>query len=128
MLYVAVTPTPVWLALIALCAGGLAWVWRRLRGDTLIRWAVAVSLGQLAVGLFALIQTARHSIGAPACLTGFFGSFAGIGIAALLAGAVLLWPPAWAHLRRRVPVLPVLAAAQACAILVTMRSALLCTV
>lgn len=72
MLYVAVTPLIVWVALII--AGIAALVMLRPKGSIVHNLALCLAVAQAAIAFAALGATASDAIGGLACLTGHTGS------------------------------------------------------
>ncbi|MXQ07795.1 hypothetical protein GQ651_08040 [Alphaproteobacteria bacterium GH1-50] len=136
MLYIAVTPAPVYTALlIALCAGLAALLWRRSGIDrpgllTALFWIVPL---QATIALLGLWFTAERSIAMRACLTGIWGFPAatllfGLSVISLSLASAFGGRAFRARLAPFRPAIVTALILQTLVILVHMRSALLCTV
>ena len=133
MYQIAITPVPVWVLGLMLTAA-FVYISMFFRRPVPFGWAGgAVLLTQYGAAFAALAFTAMNSIAKEACLTGFIGSFAVMGLMALAGFAFLV-----ASVVKRgrflrsfayyLPVVIAVAIAQAVILMVLMRSAALCTV
>ena len=136
MLYIAVTPAPVYATLLALAGAALgAGLWRRAGLDrplllTALFWIVPL---QVTVAALGLAFTAERSIAMRACLTGFGGFWASVAVFGVtLAGLAFALTFGGTEMRARLrpypsALVPALIL-QVLVIAVHMRSILLCTV
>lgn len=72
MIYVAVTPSSVWIVLIL--AGLAVLVMQRPKGSTVHNVALIIAIAQAAVAFLAIWATADYAIGSLACMVGYTGS------------------------------------------------------
>ena len=134
MLYIAITPTWVYLLLICLSVWRLTHVWGRLNNASFIPTALYyTALAQVLLGVIPLSLTAQGPISKAACKVGLWGADFQL---ALMAGAAILLtymcirgPHGFINTFKgyRSFILAVLLS-QALAYAMFLRSALLCTV
>lgn len=133
MYQIAITPVPVWVFGLLLTAA-LVYIALFFRRPVPFGWALgAILLAQYGAAFAALAFTAMKSIASEACLTGFIGSFANIGLMSLAVLAVLVASVVkrGAFLRPfafYLPVVATIALAQAVILMVLLRSVALCSV